>query len=175
MAEIGPSIPAHLLKKNEEPENGAEEPDIGPQLPNLKRKAPEPEQAQTNEVDNDSDSDDDYAPALPPEFQRPAEEPKEPPRKRVAGPALPPPGAQSRYKDDSDDDQVGPSLYLASYTEDEETAALRRIAEIEGRVKKAKEANEPKEEKMERGEWMTVPPEIARLGSELQERSVVDD
>lgn len=169
-AAIGPVLPSSLKRRRDSDEN-EEEPDIGPSigpvLPSSSSKATQ----QKEDPDSDSDEDDDYMPALPPELIAQRESGPEPPKKRVAGPAMPPPSSSHQqhyrrsYSDDEDDDLVGPRPDLAAVEFDtEEYEALVRREEIEARARKAREGD--KEEKVERGEWMLVPPEAKKLGSE---------
>ncbi|KAI9016025.1 hypothetical protein DFJ74DRAFT_770597 [Hyaloraphidium curvatum] len=183
MAEIGPAIPAHLLRKSsDDGDGGGGSPGsadgIGPQLPpSLKRKLDDRDASPPPKPAAEDSDDDDYAPALPPDL---ADRPPAP-KRRVAGPTLPPsdlpapsPAQHPAYGYADDDDVVGPSAAFAAAGPDDEEEALRRMEEIDRRARAAKEAAEGgrgKEEKLERGEWMLVPPEAKRLGMTVEMQS----
>ncbi|KAJ3047174.1 hypothetical protein HK097_000161, partial [Rhizophlyctis rosea] len=156
----------------------------GPQLP--------PHLSSTTKPTSDNDSspseeeDIQIGPALPPHLaqsrKRKQREPERPPsqhstsnspkRRRPAGPSLPPPGAVAARtaspEDDSDDDTFGPAPPPLG-AEVEQDDLQYRIAEIESRAQAAKTVAEAasQPEKVERGEWMLVPPEVQRLGVNL--------
>ncbi len=140
---------------------------IGPQLPphlqaSTSASASQPPLAQTAApAANDSDSDsDDYAPALPPSLaaSRTSSHPAK--RPRIVGPAPPPP--------DDSDDEVGPSVALASRP-GEGATGVSEFLEREARwAKEREERDRPKE--MKREEWMLVPPEQGELAQSGQRR-----
>ncbi|KAJ3148633.1 hypothetical protein HDU86_007388 [Geranomyces michiganensis] len=130
--------------------------------------------------DSDSDSDS-FGPALPPHLAA-AKKGQPPPqqqthRRPVAGPAAPPPpgyvppthinNARSDDDDDDDDDDIlGPMPPPAAASTAGTTTDLDdRIAEFEDRANRAREEEEARKrpEKLERGDWMLVPPEAHRL------------
>ncbi|KAI8067182.1 hypothetical protein BC940DRAFT_319615 [Gongronella butleri] len=187
---IGPFIPDHLRKQKEE-ENNQDEiqisddeddnsgshtpprpPIAGPTLPTTQ-----------NDKNDDSDDEDSFMPALPPDLaaERQTAPPAPPagPRRRVMGPARPPPGpmpapaasAAHQNDDDDDDDTVGPSLPGAY---DAEKAALSSaIADIEARARQGDPSNsKPKDDgKVKRDEWMLLPPEVNYLAEATSGRS----
>ena len=158
MSSIGPQLPAHLL-------------------------------ASTNDVSDDDD--DDYMPALPPDLAvaRTKAGPSLPPTKglssdsppvsaaskgKIHGPALPYvslptfpshspsvscPGADS---DSNTDSEVGPQpLPSSTHPKLEKSAVQEFIEREERRRKNVEEASHPK--KLEREEWMIVPPKSGDL------------
>ncbi|KAJ3167853.1 hypothetical protein HDU88_001800 [Geranomyces variabilis] len=136
--------------------------------------------------DSDSDS---FGPALPPHLaaakraQPSAQQPPLPQqqqqqqqrRRPVAGPAAPPPPGyvppppknNSDYGDhqDDDDDVLGPMPPPPPAAGGASTDLDDRIAEFEERARRAREEDEARKrpEKLERGDWMLVPPEAHRL------------
>ncbi|KAJ3169022.1 hypothetical protein HDU87_000896 [Geranomyces variabilis] len=134
--------------------------------------------------DSGSDSDS-FGPALPPHLaaaKKAQPSPPQPPpqqqqrRRPVAGPAAPPPPGYvppssppptHTHSDDDDDDVLGPmppppaaTASLSSTTDLDD-----RIAEFEERARRAREEDDARKrpEKLERGDWMLVPPEAHRL------------
>lgn len=122
---------------------------------------------------NEEDEEDSFGPALPPHLLAKR-------KNAVAGPSAPsansPPSASTvaknvgltlpphlaarrEYESDSDDDDVGPSIHMASRGESAGDG-VREFLEREARIaKEREEAAKPKE--MKRDEWMLVPPENA--------------
>ncbi|KAG1894754.1 uncharacterized protein F5891DRAFT_1130850 [Suillus fuscotomentosus] len=142
MSSIGPQIPAHLLA--------------------------------TVASAGDSDEDDDYTPALPPDLSASrAAGPSLPsksvsntplPQRHYVGPSVP--HSQTPYDDDSDSD-VGPQPLPAAYASQiEEKSGVEEFMEREERRRKLQEeASKPK--KLQREEWMLVPPKSGDLLASL--------
>ncbi|KAI9278699.1 hypothetical protein BDA99DRAFT_531444 [Phascolomyces articulosus] len=164
---VGPSIPPELLAKRRQERSQVEE---------------EPAAvAATEEGDEDPDA---FAPALPPDLlearkQQKAEKSNNDTssssgsgrrRRAPAGPALP-----SRYDNDDDEYVVGPSL-PTNYNP-EQDAVRSAVQDIEERAKRSKEAMEAEksgatsEKKVERPEWMLLPPEVDFLRGADSSRS----
>lgn len=136
MSSIGPQIPAHLLAA------------VAPA--------------------DDSGEEDDYTPALPPDLAAarsagPSLSSKSksdtPPKRQYVGPSLP---SSQAYDDDSDSD-VGPQPLPAAYASQvEEKSGVEEFLEREERRRKLQEeAGKPK--KLQREEWMLVPPKSGDL------------
>ncbi|KAG2340302.1 hypothetical protein BDR05DRAFT_890106 [Suillus weaverae] len=142
MSSIGPQIPAHLL----------------PTVASVE----------------DSDEDDDYTPALPPDLaasrtagpslSSKSELNTPPPKRQYVGPSLP--GSQAPYDDDSDSD-VGPQPLPAAYASRiKGKSGVEEFLEREERRRKLQEeASKPK--KLQREEWMLVPPKSGDLLASL--------
>ncbi|KAG2030772.1 hypothetical protein BDR03DRAFT_1016770 [Suillus americanus] len=142
MSSIGPQIPAHLL------------PTVVPA--------------------DDSDEDDDYTPALPPDLAASrtagpslpskSESNTPPPKRQYVGPSLP--RSQAPYDDDSDSD-VGPQPLPATYASRiKGQSGVEEFLEREERRRKLQEeASKPK--KLQREEWMLVPPKSGDLLASL--------
>ncbi|KAF1797733.1 hypothetical protein V8B55DRAFT_1557293 [Mucor lusitanicus] len=179
----GPQIPPHLLQqKRSKTVNATDEIAIsdteeqeqaaGPQIPQHildKKRAAAPVEEEEEEEDPDV-----FAPALPPDLleQRQKQPPPEPQekqhpggrRRRPVGPSFPPTGPMPTSSTDQDDFIVGPAL-PKNYNPEEE-AKYSAIQAIEERARLAREAMEQKEagkNKVERPEWMLVPPEVDYL------------
>ncbi|KAJ3040922.1 hypothetical protein HDV00_010133 [Rhizophlyctis rosea] len=165
--QFGPALPPHLAAKRKRPQAGPElppsHPDNAQQEEPAKRRRPVAGPSLPHSVASSTNSDDDdsFGPSPPSRQRRPA-----------AGPSLPPPSSSSSsaappaptYDSDDDDDTFGPAPPPAALGEEDDLQS--RIAEIEERARAAKEAAEEaaKPQKVERGEWMLVPPEVQRLG-----------
>ncbi|KAJ3294020.1 hypothetical protein HK104_004011 [Borealophlyctis nickersoniae] len=132
---------------------------------------PDPENGNKNGEESDDDS---FGPALPPHLlamrkkQKTAAGEGAPQRRaRPAGPAMPPVGytLDSAARNDDSDDDYGPAPPPQNKDEDDELQS--RIAEIEARARKAREEAEvaAAPQKLERGDWMTVPPEVKKIGA----------
>lgn len=179
--QVGPFIPQHLLKKKKKQES------VGPQIPDhilqQKRKntedidisdsnmtGPQIPAHLSNKVELvevvDEVNPDDFAPALPPDLlqQRQQKTITQPTgrRRRPVGPTFPsgpmPPTLEE------EDYIVGPAL-PKNYNPEEE-AKYSAIQAIEERAREAREAMEKKEankDKVERPDWMLVPPEVDYL------------
>ncbi|KAG1746978.1 hypothetical protein EDB19DRAFT_1905790 [Suillus lakei] len=142
MSSIGPQIPVHLLP--------------------------------TGVSADDSDEDDDYTPALPPDLAASrsagpslpskSESNSLPSKRQHVGPSLP--HSQAPYDDDSDSD-VGPQPLPAAYASRVEgKSGVEEFLEREERRRKLQEeANKPK--KLQRQEWMLVPPKSGDLLASL--------
>ncbi|KAG0167779.1 hypothetical protein DFQ30_005669 [Apophysomyces sp. BC1015] len=168
---IGPEIPSHLLRKgqgNKEDdehfnvESAAEDNTaIGPVIPAELLNKRQNEQTEA-EDDADADADADaYAPALPPDLLEARQKvTSEGPRRRrqPVGPSLP----VTAYAED-DDEVIGPAL--PSNYNPEELAVKSAIVDIEERARRSKEHLEKPDEpqKIERPEWMLLPPEVDYL------------
>ncbi|KAG1741878.1 uncharacterized protein EDB91DRAFT_1026366, partial [Suillus paluster] len=138
---IGPQIPAHLL---------------------------------TVTSTEDSDEEDDYTPALPPDLAAArtagpslpskSESNSPPPKRQYVGSSLP--RSQAPYDDDSDSD-VGPQPLPAAYASRVEgKSGVEEFLEREERRRKLQEeASKPK--KLQREEWMLVPPKSGDLLASL--------
>ncbi|KAJ9105577.1 hypothetical protein QFC19_003559 [Naganishia cerealis] len=158
MSSIGPALPPHLQNR---PKVDAESEPTG----------------ERQHVEEEEDS---FGPALPPHLlarrknavagpsMPPANSPPRASEGRNVGPILPPHlAAQRGYESDSDED-VGPSIHMASRGESKDDG-VREFLEREARLQKEREgfdvalalqeAAKPKE--MKRDEWMLVPPENA--------------
>ncbi|ORY97231.1 hypothetical protein BCR43DRAFT_513662 [Syncephalastrum racemosum] len=167
---IGPSIPEHLLKAKREREEKETEEAQEAQTP------PADSTPQDQEEDDDGDDADAFAPALPPDLlearQKQKQNQESQPKRRVGpvGPTLPP-GLQRSYHqgntdEDDDDYVVGPSL--PSNYDPEQESKRSAIAAIEARAQQSREAmdeaaRDAKSKKVERDEWMLLPPEIDYL------------
>lgn len=164
---IGPSIPEHLLKaKREREEKETEE--------KQETEAPPSESPPNDREADDDDDADAFAPALPPDLlearqkQKQTHEPQPKRRAGAVGPTLPP-GLQRSYLEenaDDDDDVVGPRL--PSNYDPEQESKQSAIAAIEARAQQSREAmdeaaRDAKSKKVERDEWMLLPPEIDYL------------
>jgi hypothetical protein len=120
---IGPSAPAHLLKRRDA-EGETPKPStskyIGPQLP--------PSASQDDDHEEDEDA---WAPALPPDL--------EPAPVRVIGPSMPasiPLSSPAQKKYDSDDDYGPMPLPVGSRASDDAGSGVREFIEREERRKK---------------------------------------
>ncbi|KAL0088547.1 hypothetical protein J3Q64DRAFT_1726382 [Phycomyces blakesleeanus] len=188
---IGPEIPSHLLQPKQSPEpSPADESStvsIGPVLPphlaNRSSSVPEtqlPSVPTVPAVDTApaSDDEDAFLPELPPDLleQRKKTEPKpqiedrnnnnnnkqQHRRRRPVGPAMPScPLSVATYEDAEDIGPVLPSSY-----DPEKMAVQSTMADIEERARQSKEQMEKKDDpsgKIERPEWMLLPPEVDYL------------
>ncbi|ORX38963.1 hypothetical protein BD324DRAFT_618007 [Kockovaella imperatae] len=148
---IGPALPPHLAhlaqqQRSASPEGSAE---TGPSLPRS-----------TTPVDEDAG--DDFGPALPPHLaaKRKAQ------AVAVSGPSRPGPSisvgpSRPIYDDDSDDDVVGP---MPTGDVGVEKSAVQEFMEREERrAKEREEAAKP--QKLERQEWMLLPPSSGVLSA----------
>ncbi|KAI8878740.1 hypothetical protein K501DRAFT_258034 [Backusella circina FSU 941] len=175
---IGPVIPAHLLKKRQQEEQDPSS--IGPVIPpHLLKTKQQPQEEEEEEEEEEEIDPDAFAPALPPDLIR---ERAEPPtsaapttgrRRRPVGPTMPTGPLPPQY-DDDDDYMVGPAL-PTNYNP-EEDAKYSAIHAIEERARLSREAMEKKESgdssgKVERPEWMIVPPEVDYLKKADSSRS----
>jgi len=138
MASIGPQIPAHLFPTVAPSEGSSEEDDYAPALP------PDLAAARTAGASLPSKSKSDTPP----------------PKRQYVGPSLP--ISQPSYDSDSDSD-IGPRPLPAAYASQiEEKSAVEEFMEREERRKKLQEeASKPK--KLQREEWMLVPPKSGEL------------
>lgn len=174
-ATAGPQIPAHILQQrssknsNEivvsEDEEEEKDNSIGPQIPqhilNKKSIAATPIVEEEEEVDPNA-----FAPELPPDLieqqRKQQPQPTTGRRRRPVGPSFPT-GPMPPQQDD-DDYMVGPAL-PSNYNPDE-VAKYSAIHAIEERARQTQEAMEKKNDntgKVERPEWMLVPPEVDYL------------
>ncbi|EIW86084.1 hypothetical protein CONPUDRAFT_160938 [Coniophora puteana RWD-64-598 SS2] len=190
MSSIGPQIPSHCLPTvSKEESNDAESDDgsygpapptsIGPQIPQHLPASTSSGKAADEQEQEESD-DDGYAPALPPDLVATRKAgPSSPPLKssapsvptaatssdtsrRPVGPSFP-----SSYDDDSDDD-IGPKPLPAYVGPAREKSGVEEFLEREERIrKKREEEKNPKEKKLQRDEWMLVPPKAGDLLSSL--------
>ncbi|KAG2135135.1 hypothetical protein DEU56DRAFT_399943 [Suillus clintonianus] len=142
MSSIGPQIPAHLLPSIASAEDSDEEDDYTPSLP--------PDLAASRTA----------GPSLP----STSESNTPPPKRQYVGPSLPRP--QAPYDDDSDSD-VGPQPLPAAYASRVEgKSGVEEFLEREERRRKLQEeASKPK--KLQREEWMLVPPKKGDLLASL--------
>ncbi|GJJ09390.1 hypothetical protein Clacol_003612 [Clathrus columnatus] len=115
---------------------------IGPQIPaHLLRK---PEEKEEEESDNeDEDEDDAYAPDLPPDLKRP----------------------NNQEEEEPSDDEIGPKPIKVRGNEEDDDP-VREFMERESRRKKAQE-EEAKPQKLQREEWMLVPPSSSNIFGSL--------
>lgn len=139
MSSIGPALPPHLQRirhqSPQEKDSGKESGTAGPSTETVAE-----------------DEDDDFGPALPPHLlakrKAAVAGPARPPsrdrsaspafRKRNVGPALPPHlASQQGHESDSDED-VGPSIHMAS-KEQSEGDGVREFLEREARIAKERE------------------------------------
>jgi len=147
---IGPFIPEHLLKSKGDDSRE--------------------DQAQETVDPTAADEEDDiaaYAPELPPDMLEPKAAQPQPEstssrrRRAPIGPSLP----TGPSHDDEDDDVIGPVLPAGIIEQEEDISST--INEIEERARRAKEAAEEKKDneggKLQRGDWMLVPPEAQFL------------
>ncbi|KAL7330794.1 hypothetical protein PS15p_205689 [Mucor circinelloides] len=178
----GPQIPEHLLQQkrsivNEDEiatsGNKEEEQVAGPQIPHNildKKRAASTPKKQDEEEDPDV-----FAPALPPDLLEQRQKQQAYPqqeqenqrsggrRRRPVGPSFPS-GPMPMPNTEEDDFIVGPAL-PKDYNPEEE-AKYSAIQAIEERARLTKEAMEQKKAgktKVERPEWMLVPPEVDYL------------
>ncbi|KAI7900763.1 uncharacterized protein BX663DRAFT_516440 [Cokeromyces recurvatus] len=143
---------------------------VGPHIPqDILNKSKMENRNSDEEAETDSD---DYAPALPPDLleeRRKQQQQQQQPtsrRRRPVGPSLPPSTSFSALQDNDDDFVIGPTL-PRNYNPEEESK-YSAIQAIEERARQSKEALEAKKEaesstKIERPEWMLVPPEVDYL------------
>ncbi|KAI9099866.1 hypothetical protein DFS34DRAFT_592759 [Phlyctochytrium arcticum] len=130
-----------------------------------------------------SDSEaDGFLPALPPHLAARRKEQKQQQQqqqqgsarqggRRVPGPAMPPPAGYQPpppVNDSDSEDDYAPKP-LPSHVNLEEEDLKQRIAAVEERDREAREAEERRKrpEKLERGDWMLIPPEPSRLPADL--------
>ncbi|KAI8975160.1 hypothetical protein BDF20DRAFT_877137 [Mycotypha africana] len=172
--------------------NISEEEDlVGPALATSPRSTTPPLPAAVDNVVNANP--DDFAPVLPPELleerrQRQQHQSETATvtntggarRRGPIGPALPPGplplplSTQMQPSESDDDDLVGPVLPSTSEYDPQEASKLSAIQAIEQRARQSKEAMEKKEQdiqKVERPEWMLVPPEVDYLKNANSSRS----
>jgi len=137
---VGPQLPPHLQKQREQQQLDQDtdtdsEHDIGPRLPEVACRGPDPrvQQQQQQQQDDESSDDDDYGPALPPHLaNRPGGE------SSVVGEAD---GKNDDESDTDDDDVIGPrppkpgesSSFLQSQASDIERRAQSMKDKIEGK------------------------------------------
>lgn len=191
---IGPALPphlAHLSSANRASSSDTEE--SGPSVP----RSTSPGQ----DIDEEDDDEDDYGPALPPHLAArrklgpelpsamptTSAGPSRPPVIPGNGPARPaaptPVQMSTAYDDDdSDDDEIGPKPVPSQFggaggEEDEARSVAQEFREREARwAKEREEANDPsknKGKKMEREEWMLVPPSSGILSNGECGRGVI--
>ncbi|KAI8144701.1 hypothetical protein BJV82DRAFT_605918 [Fennellomyces sp. T-0311] len=164
----GPAIPPELLAKRRQERSQQEETAfVGPAIP--------PQQQEEPPTHDDSDDPDAFAPALPPDLLEERRKQKEResaggPRRRRApvGPSMP------RPYEEEEDDVVGP--VLPTDYNPEQDSVRSAIADIEERARKSKEAMDAEKagagkQKIERDEWMLVPPEVDYLRNADSSRS----
>ncbi|CAG8484469.1 16064_t:CDS:2 [Acaulospora colombiana] len=196
--QIGPQIPAHLLSKFQPKDSDEEDSDdAGPhsypdsQLDfNEKTESaqfdPSSPQVSSNlekggNWDDDEDDLDAYMPELPPDIlaerQRKKIEQekslgKSGTEKRRIGPAMPPSIEYDEYQiSEEEDDVVGPVLPKDFKEKNEAYVFQSAIQEFEERSDKMRqklESGEDGERRLERGEWMLVPPPEARFLVDLE-------
>ncbi|KAF7728538.1 hypothetical protein EC973_005942 [Apophysomyces ossiformis] len=173
---IGPEIPAHLLKRKQaiqedndndggqlEGDVAAENASIGPVIPTELLQKRQKEQSEVVEAVEEDDAAA-YAPELPPDLlearkKTTAEGPRR--RRQPVGPSLP--SAAAAF-DEDEDDIIGPTL--PSNYNPEESAVRSVMDDIEQRARRSKEQLENpdnKQQKVERPEWMMLPPEVDYL------------
>ncbi|KAJ3089268.1 hypothetical protein HK102_006794 [Quaeritorhiza haematococci] len=193
-AGIGPVLPSGFGSNNK-PKNGksvsdddciGHAPSIGPSLP--------PGFNRPSSLDDDAENGStgvDIGPALPPGFRksdthapgpsRPS--PPTPAKKRDrVGPQLPP-HLRYRITEDEDEGEFGPILPAQQQNgdNDEEEEWRRKLAEIDARARGETRSDDDdesssgeKKAKLERGEWMLLPPEIKKgvqPGMEMKSRT----
>lgn len=140
MSSIGPALPPHLQKTRQQSPH---------QSPSVK----EDDIAGPSKATETEDEADNFGPALPPHLAAKRKAavagPSLPPRdrstspKRNVGPTLPPHlAAQRGYESESDDDDVGPSIHMASKGPSEGDG-VREFLEREARIAKEREASLP--------------------------------
>jgi hypothetical protein len=136
---IGPSLPPHLAHLSAASTSRSPSPDS---------------------KDAESDvSDNDFGPALPPHLA--AARNAGPSRPNVIAPPSPPPTLGPAIPDfDDDDDDIGPKLTSVAPAQ---SAAQEFLEREERWAKEREEAKKPK--KLEREEWMLVPPTSGVLAS----------
>lgn len=138
MSSIGPALPPHLQKTRQQSPH---------QSPSVK----EDDIAGPSKATETEDEADDFGPALPPHLAAKRKAavagPSLPPRdrstspKRNVGPTLPPHlAAQRGYESESDDDDVGPSIHMASKGPSEGDG-VREFLEREARIAKEREVS----------------------------------
>ncbi|GAA6011167.1 hypothetical protein JCM11491_006745 [Sporobolomyces phaffii] len=169
---IGPELPPHLV-----PDRGSPPPPVPTTT------------TTTTTREDDEDSDSDYTPDLPPDFVRPTSATGPAPAKVVAGPQLPPhlvssssshaparpPPRQSRSdEDDDDDDDIGPGPLpppagFGSNAGDDGNDGARAFLEREARQRDRERIERERlaNKKMQREEWMLVPPKEMDLMSSM--------
>ncbi|KAI8372846.1 uncharacterized protein BYT42DRAFT_578217 [Radiomyces spectabilis] len=172
--DIGPYIPSHLIEKKRQGDTENNEEDQAHSPP---RSPPAADNANDDDDDADADA---YVPALPPDLleERKKAAPssgKEGRRRRPVGPTMPTAWDAAAYAQQEDeDDIVGPKL-PSSDDNDAAGGIQSTIAEIEERARRSKELLEQKasgvSEKVERPEWMLVPPELDYLKTADSSRS----
>ncbi|KAL1924442.1 uncharacterized protein VTP21DRAFT_4096 [Calcarisporiella thermophila] len=170
MANIGPQIPEHLLRKSEDsPEEAAQEEEdvgIGPALPpGFLKPSSENESKPFGTQDEEQSDEAAFCPELPPDL---IEERKSKTDRKVYGPAVPPPLNEDRAyianAAEDDDDIIGPKP-PPSEANLEKDDMETRIAEFEERAARMKQKLErpdkfsEEDSKPKRGEWMTMAPE----------------
>ncbi|EGN92959.1 hypothetical protein SERLA73DRAFT_190333 [Serpula lacrymans var. lacrymans S7.3] len=186
MASIGPQIPVHLLNKassSSSHSSGSDAEEIGPAIPksldtslnndgdgsfSIGKEVADGDKGREQVSDEDED---DYMPALPPDLlaSRTAEPSSSTATsKRTVGPSLPPShpsysihrSHEQSYTQDSDSDSdIGPRPLPSTYGSGHSSVGdgVREFIEREERRRKlVEEAKLPK--KLERDEWMLVPP-----------------
>ncbi|KAG2182369.1 hypothetical protein INT43_007299 [Umbelopsis isabellina] len=165
---FGPTIPEHLLKKKQEEKKGEK-------LPNETATGDDAPDAVTEDIDAYApelppDMIEAYAPELPPDMVQSKTAPdttREKGRKRRSAP-LGPSFPSGPARDDEDDGVIGPILPSGGVAIEPDEDVSSTIQEIEDRARRAKEAaeekaNEGKGGKVQRGDWMLVPPEVQFL------------
>ncbi|KAG9080410.1 hypothetical protein FRC06_006621 [Ceratobasidium sp. 370] len=171
---IGPSIPAHLLKRSEPDQEEAGPPEAGPSSPPGPRSTTPPAppsigpsipahlfKSAQPPVDDQDEDEDAFLPALPPDLSastKPAPAPT-----RQIGPTLPlrpPPDS------DSDDDYGPMPLPAGTGSSHDDNDGVREFIEREKRREQQIEATkQPKA--LKRDDWMLAPPTSSDLFSSL--------
>ncbi|KAI7875397.1 hypothetical protein K492DRAFT_173408 [Lichtheimia hyalospora FSU 10163] len=180
---IGPSIPQELLeKKQASSSTNDHSPSTSPQHsppPTSEMAGPmlPPDMTAEKQQEESDDDADAFTPALPPDLlqarqeQKQEQQPQQRRRRAPVGPSLP---GQQGPEDQEDDFAIGP--VLPSNYDAQRDAVQSTIQEVEERLESDKTAMEEakrgdKNKKVERGEWMLVPPEIDYLRGADSSRS----
>ena len=147
---IGPEIPSHLLQSKsrspppteDDPEAGPSAgPSVGPQIPaHLLGNTSASSKPDDGDEEEEEEEEDDYAPALPPDLLAARSSGPTASRSIPQGPSLPSGAFGSRYDEDSDDDDYGPSP-LPSGFQVEEKSGVALFLEQEERRKKLLEVS----------------------------------
>ncbi|KAJ3073451.1 hypothetical protein HDU98_001501 [Podochytrium sp. JEL0797] len=170
---IGPQLPPGFPQPTQ---NSNDDDNEGPSLP------PPPAPSQPDPTPS-------IGPALPPGFIKQAPlvgpalpessshaAPAVPRKRRVMGPAAPPPSASYRRGYEDDDEDVGPQPIPQEYSEYMNRLEMEKTRqEIESRASGVSASiSEAEAEAPKRGAWMTVPPEAKKLnailGTEMKAR-----
>lgn len=153
---IGPEIPAHLL-------------------PSTSASKPAPPPPSKDDGGNDSDASSDYAPDLPPELLSSRQAPSKP----IAGPQLPPhltrPSRREPSPESEEDFGPAPLPPPVGVSREDDNDGARAFLEREERQREKERLEKEKGEgKLQREEWMLVPPkEMDLMSSKTTQLSIV--